>query len=732
MAIYDLRVLLETVEGKKTSYFSSGSSYNSFVDTDTDGLVLSSSQAYGRITASVSCSFVNDDVFVGNVDTGKVFKQNDILSASLVGSQDTGSILFTAKTDEYDRLLRYKFIGDKVCTVLGLPSNQWVYIDQFRLPADNESNVIQGNMNIGNAFVSDTITFANNANVNSDIPFYIDTGSDRYIKFIDTRDTGKVSLIFGYDKDTDTYEINAATGSIFNIKNVNTLQADRINAAQVNMVTSSTETSIETSFGDLIVTGSTILSGTLNALGEVTIEESNILMTPGNQIAFNNPTITNNDRIFFFEHPTQGGLYLQTQASGSVIDKSLRVGTISNSGKTLTVEGDISASGDIITTGDIIAENYIVKSTVTQITTSFSDGSTIFGDTPADDTHQFTGSVFISGSGVDLSVNGTGSFGRIRGTGSATEMILSQDIVTTLNSSVGTIDDGETISAGTSIEQILRDMLQDFVPPTFTAFSIPTLDSNIEVGDTEQSTINGDIGQFTTASSTSDGSGFQNNGGSFQLSLSGNATDDGNISATYAGNGSGTSDVILSSAITVKRTSIGSVVFTLTGTDSNSNVTTKTDTARFFFPIFYGGSSNTGASLNDSVLSDIIGDISSSVTTNTGTTNIQVTTTTPNETDRGKQTLINDTTSGTNLPNIKIKLPVSVQDSNNFTYVIYPNSYGDLTQVLKNDVQDETSTFLKLGTADHERYSSVDTTYVVYRSSGQQAFDEDDTLTLND
>ena len=41
MPIYDLRILLETVEGKKTSYFSSGSSYNSFVDTDTDGLVLS-------------------------------------------------------------------------------------------------------------------------------------------------------------------------------------------------------------------------------------------------------------------------------------------------------------------------------------------------------------------------------------------------------------------------------------------------------------------------------------------------------------------------------------------------------------------------------------------------------------------------------------------------------------------------------------------------------------------
>ena len=40
--------------------------------------------------------------------------------------------------------------------------------------------------------------------------------------------------------------------------------------------------------------------------------------------------------------------------------------------------------------GDLIAENYIVSSSVTYMTSSFSSGSTIFGDTPADDTHQFT------------------------------------------------------------------------------------------------------------------------------------------------------------------------------------------------------------------------------------------------------------------------------------------------------------------------------------------------------
>ena len=50
MATFDLRILLETVEGKKTSYMS-----QSFVDTSVD-LVLSASQVYGRITGSVSCS----------------------------------------------------------------------------------------------------------------------------------------------------------------------------------------------------------------------------------------------------------------------------------------------------------------------------------------------------------------------------------------------------------------------------------------------------------------------------------------------------------------------------------------------------------------------------------------------------------------------------------------------------------------------------------------------------
>ena len=121
MATYDFRILLETVEGKKTSYYSS-----SFVDTS-NNLILSASDAYHRITGSISASYQNQTIFSGsNVNTSFTFKDNTLLSASLSGSQESGSIQFTALDTEYDRLLRYKFIGEKVTNVLGLPSDQWI------------------------------------------------------------------------------------------------------------------------------------------------------------------------------------------------------------------------------------------------------------------------------------------------------------------------------------------------------------------------------------------------------------------------------------------------------------------------------------------------------------------------------------------------------------------------------------------------------------------------------
>ena len=63
----------------------------------------------------------------------------------------------------------------------------------------------------------------------------------------------------------------------------------------------------------------------------------------------------------------------------------------------LRITGSLTTTGDIITQGNIIAQQYIVSSSVSYFTESFSSGSTKFGDS-SDDTHQFTGSVLITGS----------------------------------------------------------------------------------------------------------------------------------------------------------------------------------------------------------------------------------------------------------------------------------------------------------------------------------------------
>ena len=67
-------------------------------------------------------------------------------------------------------------------------------------------------------------------------------------------------------------------------------------------------------------------------------------------------------------------------------------------------------SGSLKVRGDIFAENYVVKSTVSTITQSFSSGSTIFGDT-GDDTHQFTGSLKIQSGSIDVTSTQSPNYG---------------------------------------------------------------------------------------------------------------------------------------------------------------------------------------------------------------------------------------------------------------------------------------------------------------------------------
>ena len=361
MATYNFRVLLETVEGKKTSYYSS-----SFVDTSTD-LVLSASQVYDRITGSVSCSYYNAPIFEGDINNTYVFKDNTILSASLTGSLDTGAITFKALNDDYDRLLRYKFFGTKVCNTLGLPNNQWIYVDQFRLPADDESNYFEGNILAKNIYINDNLSFANNSSVNTDVPFSITTGSDRHIKFIDERFTGDVGLYMGYDKSNDVYEVGG--DKLFHIKDV-----DKLVMQGNNHTISSSAVQLNFEAEQFHFDGISPLSFHIEArennsttTTQITQNQSKFLVEAKNGADIEIRTTTFNDAI-----------YIDTSA------QTVGIGTDSpDQNATLHVAGNLLVDGAI--TSSVITSSVI-----------FSSGSNIFGDAITD-THTFNGHITASG-----------------------------------------------------------------------------------------------------------------------------------------------------------------------------------------------------------------------------------------------------------------------------------------------------------------------------------------------
>ena len=81
---------------------------------------------------------------------------------------------------------------------------------------------------------------------------------------------------------------------------------------------------------------------------------------------------------------------------------------------------DLEVTGSLKVQGDIKAENYIVETTVTSMTQSFASGSSKFGDGVLD-SHQFTGSLLVTGSNLTIdsvgtvsgSSTSTGSFSRV-------------------------------------------------------------------------------------------------------------------------------------------------------------------------------------------------------------------------------------------------------------------------------------------------------------------------------
>jgi|10_taG_2_1085330.scaffolds.fasta_scaffold21304_3 hypothetical protein len=214
---------------------------------------------------------------------------------------------------------------------------------------------------------------------------------------------------------TASGNISASSLDLSGVFSVSTGSFGRVEATTI------TASRIDVDASTLTVGGSeinkTIVDNVRSTLGTDTLSLSNsmVLVTNGSGEIVSDANITTTELGYLngvssnltevydtVAFATDTGILTLTEIDGGTDTVDLGIGTgDSPTFAGLTLTGDIS--GDVTVQGDITAQNYIVSSSVTYMTQSFSSGSTIFGDTITD-THKFTGSLDISGSvtpGID-------------------------------------------------------------------------------------------------------------------------------------------------------------------------------------------------------------------------------------------------------------------------------------------------------------------------------------------
>jgi hypothetical protein len=142
--------------------------------------------------------------------------------------------------------------------------------------------------------------------------------------------------------------------------------------------------------GDLdLIGGQTLLSGS-----------TSVTINSGDSITLNGTRLDGTALTAGISGSFSGSFYGDGSGLTGISSASLENVVFTNlgDGAVQLVDGTLKLSGDII------AENYIISSSVTYMTQSFSSGSTVFGDS-TDDTHQFTGSILVTGSSLNATLN---------------------------------------------------------------------------------------------------------------------------------------------------------------------------------------------------------------------------------------------------------------------------------------------------------------------------------------
>ncbi len=389
------------------------------------------------------------------------------------------------------------------------------------------------------------------------------------------------------------------------------------------------------------------------------------------------------------------GAYGNSSATTTDTGSFMITGSVDGNNKLTFTKGD-GSTFDIQVEATSSSADSLVTASISGQTLTFTKGDDSTFPITIPTNSVSTGSLLTTGS-VNLNTltftKGDGStFGLTVDTGSGGSATLSQAL--TANLTVGGVTSGETFTQGSSIEALLRDMLITYQEPTLSSLSVKSGGSAI-------STSTRDVGESFSCDNATFTAGVDSPNGDFpqSASLSCTGADIGSFSETGPNNVQASNTITFSTTRTIsKATAAGSVTFTVSTTSRNSGDTQSTSRSFSFQFRNYLAASSTIISDGTTLQSVLDNDVVQS----------------PFDTNRIWTATCN----------------ASNDVSGNFTYIIYPASYGNLSEVIQNSATPVLGAFTKLGdfTANNNQGSSL--SWRVYKSNADKAFASGVTLAI--
>jgi len=265
----------------------------------------------------------------------------------------------------------------------------------------------------------------------------------------------------------------------------------------------------------------------------------------------------------------------------------------------------------------------------------------------------------------------------------------------TSNATVGGAVQPTTFNAGTSLETIIRTMLVTYLPPTLSSLVVRNNGTAI-------STATREVGASFTVNTASFSATADNPNEIYPLSASFTASGAtiGIVQYYFGDNVLGSTNTLsVGSSNTYTRSTSGSIVFTVNGrrADTLAAITGLTATMAFQWRNYLEASSTI-----------ITNDITAQTVVDTATTSSLSAT----KAWTATCTAANDTLG-------------------NYTYIIYPAHFGDLTGIIQNGATPVLGAFTKLGDYNVINANSITLSHRVYKSNSDKAFASGTTLAIS-